>query len=89
MYIHSQLEPELSVYLKREFERGVWTSNSKQITHSWVRDGLKARCITRDLKWGTAVPMSGYTDKVCLERVTLCDMDLCCLDSMLRVIVLY
>ena len=26
--------------------------------------GLKVRCITRDLKWGTPVPMEGYTDKV-------------------------
>jgi methionyl-tRNA synthetase len=26
--------------------------------------GLKVRCITRDLKWGTPVPMAGYEDKV-------------------------
>lgn len=31
---------------------------------SWLRDGLKPRCITRDLKWGTPVPLDGYTDKV-------------------------
>lgn len=29
-----------------------------------MRDGLKVRCITRDLKWGTAVPREGYEDKV-------------------------
>ena len=29
-----------------------------------MRDGLKNRCITRDLKWGTPVPMEGYEDKV-------------------------
>ena len=29
-----------------------------------MRDGLKVRCITRDLKWGTAVPRQGYEDKV-------------------------
>ena len=29
-----------------------------------MRDGLKVRCITRDLKWGTAVPRSGYENKV-------------------------
>ena len=29
-----------------------------------MRDGLKVRCITRDLKWGTAVPRVGYEDKV-------------------------
>ena len=24
-----------------------------QTTNAWMRDGLKLRCITRDLKWGT------------------------------------
>ncbi len=34
-----------------------------QVTGAWMRDGLKNRCITRDLKWGTPVPMEGYEDK--------------------------
>ena len=25
---------------------------------------MKPRCITRDLKWGTPVPLKGYEDKV-------------------------
>jgi methionyl-tRNA synthetase len=29
-----------------------------------MRDGLKNRCITRDLKWGTPVPEEGYENKV-------------------------
>ena len=29
-----------------------------------MRDGLKLRCITRDLKWGTQVPRAGYEEKV-------------------------
>ena len=29
-----------------------------------MRDGLKLRCITRDLKWGTRVPRPGYEEKV-------------------------
>jgi methionyl-tRNA synthetase len=29
-----------------------------------MRDGLKQRCITRDLKWGIPVPLDGYRDKV-------------------------
>ncbi|ELU11987.1 hypothetical protein CAPTEDRAFT_6394 [Capitella teleta] len=41
-----------------------WSSNTKVITKSWIRDGLHARCITRDLKWGTPVPLEGFTDKV-------------------------
>ena len=43
---------------------GVWSSNAQMITSSWIRDGLKPRCISRDLKWGTPVPLDGYTDKV-------------------------
>ena len=33
-----------------------WTSNSKSITYAFINDGLKSRCITRDLKWGVSVP---------------------------------
>lgn len=43
---------------------GLWTANAEHITMSWLRDGLKPRCISRDLKWGTPVPLEGYTDKV-------------------------
>ena len=46
------------------FCAGVWSSNAQVITLSWIRDGLKPRCITRDLKWGTPVPLEGYTEKV-------------------------
>ena len=35
-----------------------------QVTNAWLSGGLKPRCITRDLKWGTAVPRSDYEDKV-------------------------
>lgn len=35
-----------------------------QVTSAWMRDGLKQRCITRDLKWGIPVPLEGYRDKV-------------------------
>ena len=53
------LEYTASLYLT-----GIWSNNSKLITTSWLRDGLKPRCITRDLQWGTPVPLDGYKDKV-------------------------
>eukprot|EP00301_Raphidiophrys_heterophryoidea_P003923 c11748_g1_i1.p1 GENE.c11748_g1_i1~~c11748_g1_i1.p1 ORF type:complete len:857 (-),score=231.80 c11748_g1_i1:139-2709(-) len=43
---------------------GKWSENTIQVTKSWLRDGLKPRCITRDLKWGTPVPREGYESKV-------------------------
>lgn len=41
-----------------------WTSNARVIAKSWVKGGLQPRCITRDLKWGTPVPLKGYESKV-------------------------
>ena len=31
---------------------------------SWLNKGLRGRCITRDLKWGTPVPHEKFADKV-------------------------
>uniref|UniRef100_A0A8C7HPR8 Methionine--tRNA ligase, cytoplasmic n=1 Tax=Oncorhynchus kisutch TaxID=8019 RepID=A0A8C7HPR8_ONCKI len=59
-----KLEAELEQWLERSTGSGDWTANAKQITRSWVRDGLKPRCITRDLKWGTPVPHPDFSDKV-------------------------
>lgn len=41
-----------------------WTHVAKSITDSWLKEGLKPRCITRDLKWGTKVPCPGFESKV-------------------------
>ncbi|XP_076437456.1 methionine--tRNA ligase, cytoplasmic-like [Babylonia areolata] len=59
-----QLEPQLKRHLDAAYASGTWTSNARTITNSWIRDGLKPRCISRDLKWGTPVPLDGYKDKV-------------------------
>jgi len=58
------LEPKLREALKSSYEGQGWSSNAKTITETWLRDGIKPRCITRDLKWGTPVPLEGFTDKV-------------------------
>ena len=36
----------------------------KGIAKKWLKEGLHARCITRDLKWGISVPLPGYENKV-------------------------
>ena len=43
---------------------GNWSSNCIKTTQAWIRDGLKPRCITRDLKWGTPVPLAEFSNKV-------------------------
>ncbi|XP_053564162.1 methionine--tRNA ligase, cytoplasmic [Bombina bombina] len=59
-----KLEERLEKWLEQSLTSGDWTANARYITRSWIRDGLKPRCITRDLKWGTPVPLEGFKDKV-------------------------
>ncbi|XP_038078206.1 methionine--tRNA ligase, cytoplasmic-like [Patiria miniata] len=59
-----KLQSRLQVYYDRVSAAGDWTANAKHVTSSWLRDGLKPRCITRDLKWGTPVPLDGFREKV-------------------------
>lgn len=56
--------PLLEKWMDEASERGFWAKNAVQMTRSWIRDGLKERCITRDLKWGIPVPKPGFEDKV-------------------------
>lgn len=59
-----KLQDELSSWVKTSSVRGRWTENALAMTNTWLRDGLKSRCITRDLKWGVPVPLDGFKDKV-------------------------
>ncbi|KAK4269733.1 hypothetical protein QN277_022851 [Acacia crassicarpa] len=59
-----RLKNELEIYINRTSVGGLWSQNAIQITNSWLREGLKPRCITRDLKWGVPVPHEKYNDKV-------------------------
>ncbi|KAF4803955.1 hypothetical protein TURU_011785 [Turdus rufiventris] len=59
-----KLEGPLEAWLERTWAAGDWTANARHITRTWLRDGLKPRCITRDLTWGTPVPLDGFRDKV-------------------------
>ncbi|MDD3056922.1 MAG: methionine--tRNA ligase [Sphaerochaeta sp.] len=56
--------PLLETWMEKASKEGFWANNAVQVTKSWIRDGLKERCITRDLKWGIPVPKPGYEDKV-------------------------
>lgn len=56
--------PLLEAWMEQASKDGFWANNAIQVTKSWIRDGLKERCITRDLKWGIPVPKPGYEDKV-------------------------
>ncbi|XP_037073303.1 LOW QUALITY PROTEIN: methionine--tRNA ligase, cytoplasmic-like [Pollicipes pollicipes] len=57
-----KVEAPLRAWFKQSSPQ--WTANARVIGNSWLRDGLKPRCITRDLRWGTPVPLPGYENKV-------------------------
>jgi methionyl-tRNA synthetase len=59
-----KLQPAVEKWFQESSQAGNWSSNGVQITASWLKEGLRPRGITRDLKWGTAVPLEGYEDKV-------------------------
>lgn len=59
-----QLGARVEEWLEKTLPGSDWTPNARFIIRSWLRDGLKPRCITRDLKWGTPVPLEGFEDKV-------------------------
>jgi methionyl-tRNA synthetase len=56
--------PLLQEWMADASERGRWARNAIRMTEAWIRDGLKERAITRDLKWGIPVPLKGFEDKV-------------------------
>ena len=56
--------PKLQEWMDTASVDGFWARNAVQMTKSWIRDGLKERCITRDLKWGIPVPKDGFEGKV-------------------------
>jgi len=58
------IRPMLESWMKAASVDGFWSNNAVQMTQAWIRDGLKERAITRDLKWGIPVPKAGYEDKV-------------------------
>lgn len=57
-----QIEPVLRDWIEKVSPQ--WSHNARTITNTWLKDGLKPRCITRDLKWGTPVPLPGFENKV-------------------------
>ena len=58
------IERELEAWIEKAAKEGSWSENSYHIAKGWLAEGLKRRCITRDLKWGVPVPLPGWEHKV-------------------------
>ncbi|KAG0652440.1 Methionyl-tRNA synthetase [Hyphodiscus hymeniophilus] len=59
-----KLQKPVEEWFAKSSKEGAWPQNGISITNSWLTKGLEARSITRDLKWGTPIPLSGYEKKV-------------------------
>jgi methionyl-tRNA synthetase len=57
----AKLSPELDKWLAKNKH---WPQNVRSTASAWLKEGLKPRCITRNLSWGVKVPLKGYSDLV-------------------------
>ncbi|KAJ0170340.1 hypothetical protein K1T71_014268 [Dendrolimus kikuchii] len=57
-----QLEPSIRTWIS-SVEKS-WSPPARAVTRSWLREPLRARAVTRDLKWGVPVPIEQYKNKV-------------------------
>jgi methionyl-tRNA synthetase len=57
-----KIEPELMKWYNTT--KSKWSNVAVGITEHWLKQGLKERCITRDLEWGIKVPLLGWEKKV-------------------------
>jgi len=56
---------KLSSKLKEWIEKqSLWREQVRSLALAWIKEGLRPRCITRDLKLGVKVPLKGFEDKV-------------------------
>lgn len=55
---------KLQAWVKKQSVEGAWPQNAKTVTNAWFTEGLKPRCISRDLRWGIPIPLKGYEKKV-------------------------
>ena len=57
-----KLQPAIEEWFTEACKKGTWSKNAKVITESWLREGLRERSITRDLTWGTPIPLDVFPD---------------------------
>src|SRR3989344_6348733 len=53
----TKLQPQLATWIEKNDH---WPENVRTLALGWIHEGLKPRCITRNLKWGVRVPIEKY-----------------------------
>ena len=56
-----KLSPELKKWIGKQKQ---WRRQVSSLALGWIKEGLRPRGITRDLKHGVSVPLKDFTDKV-------------------------
>jgi methionyl-tRNA synthetase len=56
-----RIQPKVEAWVN---EQDQWPNTTKSIAKKWLKEGLRARSITRNLKWGIDLPLEGYDDIV-------------------------
>lgn len=59
-----KLKDKLLAWIDTRSKEGGWSNNAKTMTYAWIKEGLKKRAISRDLKWGVPIPLDRFRDKV-------------------------
>lgn len=57
----SRLEPAVRAWVEQQAQ---WPALTRQVAGKWLGEGLRDRCITRNLDWGVRVPVAGLEDLV-------------------------
>lgn len=57
----AKLNDDILTYLSQD--KDYWRPNVINFSLQYVKDGLRGRAITRDIKWGIPLPLEGYDEK--------------------------
>ncbi|KAL8660500.1 MAG: hypothetical protein Q9202_006495 [Teloschistes flavicans] len=58
-----KLQSDIEKWSQNASARGNWSKNGRIITESWLKQGLKDRGISRDLKWGVPLPLDVFSEE--------------------------
>ncbi|KAI4202202.1 MAG: hypothetical protein LQ350_002717 [Teloschistes chrysophthalmus] len=58
-----KLQSDIEKWSQDASARGNWSKNGRIITESWLKQGLKDRGISRDLKWGVPLPLDVFSEE--------------------------
>ncbi|CAH2988176.1 unnamed protein product [Chilo suppressalis] len=58
----NQLEPSIRSWISSNSNN--WSPAARGVCRAWLREPLRPRALTRDLRWGVPVPLQNYAHKV-------------------------